>query len=97
MRMMLKILIPVEHGNRAAKDGSMKQALDNLFEELKPEAAYFVMEDGDRCAIFVYEVQETYQLLDIHEPLFAAMGARIFETPALTYDDLTKGFEVLQG
>jgi hypothetical protein len=96
MRMMLKILIPVEHGNRAAKDGSMQKAFDNLFEMLQPEQTYFMMEDGMRCALLFYELKENYHLVDIHEPLLASMGAKIYDVPALTYADLKKGFATLQ-
>lgn len=50
--MMLKIKIPPESGNRAVKDGSMAKAFESLNEKIKPEAVYFSMEDGMRCAFF---------------------------------------------
>jgi hypothetical protein len=46
MRMILKIKIPPESGNRAAQDGSMMKAFQSLNERLKPEATYFSMDDG---------------------------------------------------
>lgn len=96
MRMMLKIKIPVEHGNRAAKDGSMVKAFQSLIEKLKPEATYFFLEDGMRCAYLIYEIKEEYQFLEIHEPLFASMGALVYDYPALTWEDMTRGWEALQ-
>ena len=39
MRLMLKFSIPAERGNRAAKDGTLGQAIDNLVKATKAEAA----------------------------------------------------------
>ncbi len=93
MRMMMTIKIPPEHGNLAMKDGSARQAFETLMETVKPEAAYFMMLDGQRAAILVYELDAAYKLLEIHEPLFAAMGALIDECPVLTWDDMTRAME----
>ena len=93
MRLMMTIKIPVEHGNKAIRDGSMNQAFRNLYEKLKPEAAYFTMLDGHRAAVFVYQLEEEYKLLDLHEPLFAAMGALIDERPVLSWDDIERAFD----
>lgn len=95
MRMMMTVKIPVEHGNRAIRDGSMKTAFDTLIEKLQPEAMYFMMLDGMRAAIFVYQLKdgEEYRLLGFHEPLFAAVGALIEEQPVLTWDDMQKAMK----
>lgn len=92
MRLMMTIRIPVEHGNKAIKDGSMNKAFEQLFEAIKPEASYFMMLNGMRSAILFYELDEQYKLLDIHEPLFAAMGALVDEQPVLNWDDMSKAF-----
>ena len=52
MRMMLKIMIPTEAGNRTIKDGSLPKILEGAVARLKAEAAYFVAEDGVRTAMF---------------------------------------------
>ena len=92
MRLMMTIKIPVEHGNKASADGSLQRAFDDLIAKIKPEAMYFAMIDGLRAAIFVYELKdgEEYRLLEIHEPLFAAMGALIEEQPVLSWADMKK-------
>ena len=46
MRFMVKVWIPVEAGNAAAKDGF--KDMQSILEEQKPEAAYFVAEGGRR-------------------------------------------------
>ncbi len=50
MRMLLKIKIPTEQGNRAIKDGSLGKILEATVSKLKAEAAYFIADDGCRCA-----------------------------------------------
>ena len=50
MRMMLKVSMPTEASNAAFKDGSLGTALMGAVERLKPEAAYFFPEDGQRTA-----------------------------------------------
>ena len=97
MRLMMTIRIPVEHGNKAIQDGSMGKAFERLFEAVKPEATYFSMLDGYRAAYIVYELDEQYKLLDLHEPLFAAMGALIDERPVLNWDDMERAFAELKG
>lgn len=95
MRMMMTIRIPVEHGNRAIQDGSMQTAFDTLIAALKPESMYFMMLDGMRAAIFVYQLKdgEEYRLLQLHEPMFAAVGALIEEQPVLNWDDMQKAMK----
>jgi hypothetical protein len=48
MRILLKASIPVETGNATIKDGSLPQKLQSILADLKPEAAYFVAEKGQR-------------------------------------------------
>lgn len=95
MRMMLKIKIPPDSGNRAAQDGSMAKAFQNLKEQLNPEAAYFSMEDGMRCAYIFYNAKDLPDFVKIHEPLIQATGALVYDAPALIWEDMAqaiKGF-----
>ena len=41
MRTLLRVWIPVEAGNAAAKAGSLGSAIEKILADLKPEAAYF--------------------------------------------------------
>ncbi len=48
MRFMLKVNIPVEPGNKAAKAGKLGTTIQSILAEAKPEAAYFSDNNGMR-------------------------------------------------
>jgi hypothetical protein len=94
MRTMMKLTIPVEAGNKAIADGSMARSLQETAERLKPEAAYFTVENGKRTAFYFFDMADASQMPVIGEPLFA-MGADIQVTPAMNAQDLQKGLAAL--
>ena len=91
MRMMLRVLMPVEAGNAAIKDGSLPRAITALVERLKPEAAYFFPDEGKRSALYVFDMQNASQIPPLVEPLFLGMNAEIRLSPVMNFDDLQKG------
>ena len=91
MRMMLKVTIPVEAGNKAIKDGTLPRTMQSTTERLKPEAAYFFAEDGRRTALFFFNMQDVSQIPPIVEPLFMEMNASVTMVPVMNADDLQKG------
>jgi len=52
MRVMIKFAFPVDAGNSAARTGKIEKVFQGLVEELKPEAAYFFPEGGERAGLF---------------------------------------------
>lgn len=91
MRLMLKFTIPVERGNKAAADGTIGEAIDNLIKQTGAEAAYFTMIDGKRAGMIFFEETDQANLARIQEPMFAALNASIETVPVLTFDDLKRG------
>ena len=50
MRFLVKVNIPVEAGNRAAKAGTLGTTIQAILADLKPEAVYFTDDHGQRTA-----------------------------------------------
>jgi hypothetical protein len=48
MRTMMKIKMDTEAGNRAIRDGSLPQLMQDTLGKLEPKAAYFGPENGVR-------------------------------------------------
>ena len=91
MRMMLKVAIPAEASNKAVKDGTLSGTMQSTMECLKPEAEYFLAEEGKRTALFFFNMQDVSQIPAIAEPLFTGMNASLTMVPVMNADDLQKG------
>ena len=93
MRMMLKVNMPTEASNAAFKDGSLGKALMGAVDRLKPEAAYFFAENGQRTALYVFDLENEAQIPVVVEPLFHAVNASISLVPVMNAEDVGKGIE----
>lgn len=89
MRMLLRVSIPVETGNAAAKAGTLGSTLEQILADLKPEAAYFLADDdGQRSCSIVFDMKDTSQIPAIAEPWFLAFNAKISLRPVMNPQDL---------
>ncbi len=89
VRFLMKVSLPVETGNAAAKKDGFK-AIQRILEQQKPEAAYFIAESGKRTAILIVNMEDASQIAAISEPWFLAFDAAIEVTPAMIPQDLQK-------
>lgn len=97
MRMMLKVQIPVEAGNAAIASGGLPELLQTAMQQLQPEAAYFVTEDGLRTSYFFIDLEEPSQIVVVAEPLFQQINAAVTFVPAMNVEDLLAGLSQLSG
>ena len=96
MRMMLKAVVDTEAGNEALRNGSMVKAIEQMTQQLNPEAAYFLAsEDGQRSCLVVFDMTDPSQIPAISEPLFQTGKARVTLTPCMNLDDLQRGLSQL--
>jgi hypothetical protein len=93
MRMMLRWTVPVEKGNETIRDGSLAATMQSLLEDLKPEAAYFWPENGERAGMMVFDMADTTQIPQIAEPLFMNLDAAVEFLPVMNADDLRTALE----
>src|ERR1700730_4966380 len=89
MRFFVKISIPVEAGNAAAKKDGLK-VIQTILAQQKPEAAYFIADGGRRTAILILDLKDASEIPGIAEPWFLALNASIEATPAMVPEDLQK-------
>jgi hypothetical protein len=95
MRTIMRMTIPVEAGNDSVADGSMQKTLESLLSDLKPEAAYFFAQNGERGGFIVFDLKDTSQIPSIAEPLFSALKAKLEFHPAMNVEDVRKALSEL--
>lgn len=95
MRIMIRWTVPAAQGNKAIASGAMQESIDSMLRNLKPEAAYFLANDGKRGGIMVFDMDDPSQIPQIAEPLFQALEAEVEFVPVMNADDLRKAFSRL--
>ena len=86
MRFLMKVSMPVETANRAARDGF--QVIPRILDQIKPEAAYFLAEGGRRTALLIVNMDNTSEIPGLAEPWFLALNASIEIQPVMLPEDL---------
>ena len=90
MRFMVKVIWDVEKGNELARKGNLGKIAQSILEEIKPEAAYFVAEGGNRSAILFVSMDDASQIPAIAEPWFLAVNATVQFQPVMVMEDLQR-------
>ena len=90
MRMMMKVSIPVQTGNAAAKNGTLAKIVEKILADLKPEAAYFAEDNGERTGYIFFHMEKSSELPAVAEPWFLAFNSKLTVRPAMTPQDLAE-------
>ena len=59
MRMMIRFSFPVKPGNDLVSSGKINRVFQSIMEDLKPEAAYFFPENGQRGGLLVVNMNDS--------------------------------------
>jgi len=90
MRCLMKVNLPVETGNAAILDGSLPKTIESILADLKPEAAYFTEDGGQRTGFIFFDLKDASQIPAVAEPWFLAFNASVHLRPAMNLEDLKK-------
>ncbi len=67
--------------------------MQRVMDELQPEAAYFLPQDGKRTALLFFDLKDPSEIPAVAEPFFETANATIELTPAMTIEDLQAGLQ----
>ena len=95
MRMMVTIRVPVESGNRAIKDGTLPRIIQGVTERIRPECAYFFIENGRRTMRAVFDLKSQADMVPNFEPALLGLDAELELIPVMTGEELASGFKAL--
>ena len=90
MRMMLKVNMATEAANELARQGKLGSTIQSILADLRPEAAYFTDDDGERTGFIFFDLGDSSAIPGIAEPWFLALNARLSFRPAMNSEDLGK-------
>ena len=91
MRVMAKITMSTDEGNKAVRDGNLRKVMQGAEDRWHPEAMYFTTFDGHRTAFMVFDMPDPSDWPPFAEPFFQNVGALVELSPVMNRDDLQKG------
>lgn len=91
MRTLLKATLDVEASNKAILDGTLSRIMKDTADRLKPEATYYLVQDGCRSCIMVFDLKDPSDIPAIAEVFFLNLKAKVEFSPVMNADDLQKG------
>ncbi len=95
MRFLMKVNIPVESGNAAAKAGKLGATIQSILADLKPEAVYFTDDHGQRAGFIFLEMQDASHIPAIAEPWFLAFNASVEIHSVMLPEDLGRASDAI--
>jgi hypothetical protein len=90
MKMIVHAKIPHEPFNTMVRNGTVGKTLNQILEEMKPEAVYFTNYDGRRGAIMIVDVADPSRVPAVAEPWFLVFNADVEFHVVMNPDDLRR-------
>ena len=87
MKFLVKATVPVEAGNALSGDPNLEQRIGAIMEDIRPEAAYFAVADGQRTMYLIANFDGAHELARIAEPLWLSLRADVEFTPVMDQAD----------
>src|ERR1700689_1629044 len=97
MRMMLRVNLDTATANNAARNGTLGSTIKSILDEIKPEAAYFTDDGGERTGYIFFDLKDVSQIPAAAEPWFLAFNAKVHFRPAMNLADLAQGGPGIEG
>ncbi|MFE5794172.1 hypothetical protein ACFQ8C_16550 [Streptomyces sp. NPDC056503] len=91
MRMLMKVEMDTEASNDLIRQGAVQGLMEEALGRIRPEAAYFTVENGCRTGYFFFDLTESSALPSISEPFFMRLGAKIHYSPVMNREELAEG------
>jgi len=96
MRMLLNVKLPNAEFNAAVRDGSVGKKMAAIMEEMKPAAAYFTEQNGQRSGLLIVDIDDPAKIPMLAEPWFLTFNANVELRIVMTPEDLQRaGLEEL--
>jgi hypothetical protein len=83
MTFLLKVNIPVDAGNAAAKAGKPGATIRPTLADLKPETVHCTDDNRQRAAFIFLDMEDAFQIPAIAEPSLLAFSAHIEIHPVM--------------
>jgi hypothetical protein len=94
--MLVDFNFPLEPFNTLVRNGTAGQKIQQILEDIKPEAVYFSERNGKRGGIMIVDVADPSRVPVIAEPFFLTFNASVEFRIAMGPEDLAKaGLEEL--
>ena len=74
---------------------AMQELIEQVLGDVRPEAVYFTVADGQRTVFMVADIEEASDLVRLCEPLWLAVEADVDLYPVMTAEDLEKAGPVI--
>ena len=77
MRFLLRATLPTDVVNEVMHDEQFMATIQRIMDDIKPEAAYFTLENGARTAYVVVDLPDAASMVKVCEPFYQSLSADV--------------------